>query len=60
MKIKIYTTSETPSAFMVLRWAVRSKLVTDVERVHSLYFVSLSIAMATHKLCINRLKPAEM
>lgn len=44
---------------MVLRWAVRSKLVTNVERVHGLYFVSLS-CHDNHRLCIKRLKPADM
>ena len=40
MKIRIYTPSETPTASTVLKWTVRSKLVTGIERVHGLCFVS--------------------
>lgn len=40
MRIRIYISSETSSASTVLKWTVRSELVTSIERVHGLYFVS--------------------
>lgn len=42
MRIWIYISSEILSVSTVLKWTVRSKLVTSIEGVHGLYFVSPS------------------